>query len=127
MLDVLEKSLTFFLNLSPTIVVKNNDIFSHLIPNYFELIRRLCYFLRPFYPRGKEPTQELYSSSRRTAVVPLFKNCMHFFGYISGLGNVASPSSNEHGSWWASNEHPTFRLRGGDVTTSPSLPQNVKF
>ena len=79
MLDVLEKSLTFFLNLSLTIVVKNNDIFSHLIPNYFELIRRLCYFLRPFYPRGKEPTQELYSSSRRTAVVPLFKNFMQFF------------------------------------------------
>ena len=63
------------------------------------------YNIKTIYPRGKGPTQELYSSSRRTAVVPLFKNYMQFFffGYFSGLGNVASPSSNEHGSWWASN------------------------
>ena len=65
---------------------------------------------------GKGPTQELYSSSRRTAVLPLFKNYMKFFfGYFSGLGNVASPIM-------VSLEHPTFRLRGGDVTTSPPLP-----
>ena len=36
-------------------------------------------FFKTIYPRGKGPTQELYSSSRRTAVVPLFKNYMHFF------------------------------------------------
>ena len=58
------------------------------------------------YPRGIGPTYELYSSSRRTVVVPLLKNYMHFFGYFSVLGNVASPSSNEHGSWWASNIRP---------------------
>ena len=37
------------------------------------------YCLRSFYPRGIGPTYELYSSSRRTAVVPLLKNYMHFF------------------------------------------------
>ena len=63
--------------------------------------------VKTIYPRGKGPTQELYSSSRRTAVVPLFKNYMDIFiGYFSGLGNVSSPSSNEHGSWWASNIRP---------------------
>ena len=35
--------------------------------------------IKTIYPRGKGPTQELYSSSRRTAVVPLFKNYMQFF------------------------------------------------
>ena len=52
--------------------------------------------IKIIYPRGKGPTHELYSSSRRTAVVSLFKNYIQFFGFFSGLGNVASPSSNEH-------------------------------
>ena len=56
------------------------------------------------YPRGIGPTYELYSSSRRSAAVPLLKKYMQFFfGYFSGLGKIASPSSNEHGSWRASN------------------------
>ena len=35
--------------------------------------------LKIIYPRGIGPTYELYSSSRRTAVVPLLKNYMQFF------------------------------------------------
>ena len=35
--------------------------------------------IKTIYPRGKGSTQELYSSLRRTAVVPLLKNCMQFF------------------------------------------------
>ena len=50
------------------------------------------------YPRGIGPTYELYSSSRRTAVVPCLRTTCNCFGYFSGLGNVASPSSNEHQS-----------------------------
>ena len=57
--------------------------------------------IKIIYPRAKGPTQELYSSSRQTAVVPVLKNYMQFFGYFSGLGNNAPPSRNEHGSWWA--------------------------
>ena len=38
--------------------------------------------IKTHYPQGKGPTQELYSSSRRTAVVPLFKNYMQFFVVI---------------------------------------------
>ena len=36
-------------------------------------------FFKIIYPRGIGPTYELYSSSRRTAVVPLLKNYMQFF------------------------------------------------
>ena len=46
--------------------------------------------LRSFYPRGIGPTYELYSSSRRTAVVPLLKNYMQFFLVIF-LGWVMLP------------------------------------
>ena len=77
--------------------------------------------LKTIYPRWKGPTQELYSSSRRTAVVPLFKNYIQFFWFFSGLGNVVSPSSNEHGSWWASNIR-LFDWEAETRTTSPPLP-----
>ena len=64
-------------------------------------IREKCVIkikVKTIYSRGKGPTQQLYSSSRRTAVVPLFKNfTCNFFGYFSGLGNVDSPSSNDTG------------------------------
>ena len=79
--------------------------------------------IKTTYPRGKGPRQELHSSSRRTAVVPLFKNYMQFsLLFFSGLGNVASPSSNEHGSWWASNIQPfDWRRRRNHFTTASPL------
>ena len=46
------------------------------------------HLIKIIYPRGKGPTQELYSSSRRTAVVPLFKNYMQLFFLVSFLGWV---------------------------------------
>ena len=49
--------------------------------------------LKTVYPQGKEPTCQLFSSSQRTAVLPLFNIYMQFFGYFSGLGNVLTCSN----------------------------------
>ena len=49
---------------------------------------------------------------------PCLRTTSKFFWLYSGLGNVASPLSNMVGL-----EQPIFRLRGGDVTTSPPLPK----
>ena len=64
-----------------------------------------CFFCAYFnfktiYLRWKGPKQELYSSSRRTAVVPLFKNYMQFFlviflGWVMLLHPQAT--STDHG------------------------------
>ena len=53
--------------------------------------------VKTIYPQGKEPAYELFSSSRRSAVV--LKTVKQQAVIIMGL------------------EHPTFRLRGGGVTT----------
>ena len=46
----------------------------------------LAYVIKIIYPRGIGPTYELYSSSRRTAVVPLLKkNYMQFFWLFFGV------------------------------------------
>ena len=56
--------------------------------------------LKIIYSRGIGPTYELYSSSRRTAVVPLLKNYMQFFLVIF-LGWIMLPhpkaTSTDHG------------------------------
>ena len=62
-------------------------------------IKKLLYF-KTIYPRWKGPTQELYSSSLRTAVVPLFKNYMLivlviFLGWVMLLHPQAT--STDHG------------------------------
>ena len=85
-------------------LICDSKTFSKSGPLYFftisSLVRKVVIFsqlsvirIKTIYPRGKGPTQELYSSSRRTAVVPLFKNYMQFLlgffllvfvGYFSG-------------------------------------------
>ena len=72
------------------------------------------------YPRGKGSTYELYSSPREADVASLFKNYIRYFGYFSWLVNVASPSTNEHGTWWASNIRPSIvRWKPNHFTTTP--------
>ena len=72
---------------------------------YFHLS---LYYTKTIYPRGKGPTQELYSSSRRTAVVPLFKNYMQFFFLVIFLGWVMllhpQATSTDHGGPRTSDE-----------------------
>ena len=46
--------------------------------------------IKTIYPRGNGPTQELYSSSRRTAVVNLFKT-IAVLKDVSGVEVVTSP------------------------------------
>ena len=56
--------------------------------------------LKTIYPRWKGPTQELYSSSRRTAVVPLFKNYIQFFWFFFWAGVMLfhpQATSTDHG------------------------------
>ena len=66
-------------------------------------------------PQGKGPTNELFSSSRRTAVVSLLKIYTQCFCYFSGL--VMLPHPQARARIMVGLEHPTFRLRGRDVTT----------
>ena len=50
-------------------------------------IGRTPYFkVKTIYPRSKGPTEELYSSSRRTVVLPLLKNYMQFFWLLFWAG-----------------------------------------
>ena len=46
------------------------------------LTYRFFLFFTIIYPRGIGPTHELYSSSRRNAVVPLLKIFSYFYGGI---------------------------------------------
>ena len=55
--------------------IQSNLVFHSGFYNMFTLKIKI----KTIYPRGKGPTQELYSSSRRTAVVPLFKSHKYYF------------------------------------------------
>ena len=68
--------------------------------------------IKTIYPRGIGPTKELYSSSRQTTVVPLFMNYMNFFWLFT---------LKQRARIMVGLEHPTFRLRGVDLTASPPL------
>ena len=59
--------------------------------------------LRPFIHGERTNTRAVQLITANRCCAPV---CNLFFGYFSGLGNIASPSSNEHGTWWASNIRP---------------------
>ena len=66
-------------------------------------------FLKPLRPITQEGKNEYASCTvhhGEPLLCPCLKTTCNFISYFSGLGNVASPSSNEHGSWWASNIRP---------------------
>ena len=58
--------------------------------------------VKTIYPQGKEPKYELFSSLKRIAVSTLVYNYAFFWIFLTGLGNVTSPSSSEQGLCWAS-------------------------
>ena len=60
-------------------------------------------FFKTIHPRGKDQHKSCSAHHGEPLLCPCLRTTCNFFGYFSGLGNVASPSSNEHGSWWASN------------------------
>ena len=80
----------------------HSGIFADNISRSSEKKQRGKFFktFKIIHPRGMGPTYELYSSSRRTAVVPLLKNYMQFFLVIF-LGWVMLPhpqaTSTDHG------------------------------
>ena len=69
----------------------------------------LCFLfkfkIKTIYPRGRTNTRAVQLITANRCCTPVLTTCS-FFGYFSGLGKIASPSSNEHGSWWASNIRP---------------------
>ena len=78
-----------------------------LYPSFIYRPRRLRLRLKPFIHRGKDQHKSCTAHHGEPLLCPCLRTtCNFFFGYFSGLGNVASPSSNEHGSWWASNFRP---------------------
>ena len=81
--------------------------------------------IKIIYPRGVGPIYELYSSSRRTAVVSLLKNYMQFFLVIF-LGWVMLPRSQATST---DQGGPRTSDLSREVTTSPLLPfiYNVLF
>ena len=61
----------------------------------------------PFIHGGKDQHKSCTAHHGEPLLCPCLRTtCNYFFGYFSGLRYVASPSSNEHGSWWASNIRP---------------------
>ena len=58
--------------------------------------------LRTFIHGGKDQHKSCTAHHGESLLCPCLRTTCNFFGYFSGLGNFASPSSNEHGSWWAS-------------------------
>ena len=95
------------------------DVYS-MRSSKFESVNNCCKifeldWFKTIYPREKGPTQELYSSSRRTAVVPLFKNYMLFFGYFLGWVMLLHPqaTSTDHGGPHGDYEDLFIRLSYG--------------
>ena len=89
---------------------------------YGNIVFFSAYFqIKIIYPRGIGPTYELYSSSRRTAVVPLLKNYMQFFLVIF-LDWVMLPhpqaTSTDHGGPRTS-DLSIERRRRNHFTTAP--------
>ena len=70
------------------------------------------------YPQGTGPTYELFSSSRRIAVVLLVDIYMQFFWHIFWAWCL---TLKQRARIMVGLEHPTFHLRGEDVTTLPPL------
>ena len=62
--------------------------------------------LRPFIHGGKDEHKSCTAHHGEPVLCPCLRTTCNLFGYFSGLGKVASPSSNEHGSWWAWNIRP---------------------
>ena len=86
-------------------------------------------FSKTIYPRGKGPTQELYSSSRRTAVVPLFKNYMQLFLVIFlGWAMLPHPqaTSTDHGGPRTS-DLSIERRRRNHFTTAPQSKTKLNW
>ena len=63
----------------PLLETDISNLKSELLFLVFDRSRSLDTHYKIIYPRGIGPAYELYSSSRRTAVVPLLKNYMQFF------------------------------------------------
>ena len=64
------------------------------------MIKALLLFavlLRPFIHGGKDQHKSCTAHHGEPLLCPCLRTTCNFFGYFSGLGNVASPSSNEHG------------------------------
>ena len=84
--------------------------------------RDICSLLRPFIHKRKDQNMsvQLIITTQLTAVVPLLRIYMHLF-LVVFLGWAMLPhpqtTSTDHGGPRSSN----FRLRGGEVTTSPLL------
>ena len=79
--------------------------------------------IKTIYPRSKGSTDELYSSSRRTVVVPLLKNYMQFFLFIFlGWVMLPQPQATSTARIMVGLEPPTLPMTSRDVNTSPMHP-----
>ena len=109
--------------------VHNGHTFCPFPPLFMAIMGTYRYFCydpnhsKIIYPRGMGPTYELYSSSRRTAVVRLLKNYMQFFLVIF-LGWVMLPhpqaTSTDHGGPRTS-DLSIERRRRNHFTTAPPI------
>ena len=77
--------------------------------------------LKTVYPREKGPKQELYNSSRQIAVVCFLRSTCNFFWLFFWAGYCCF-TIKQRARIMVGLEHPTIRLRGGDLTTSLPLP-----
>ena len=84
----------------------------------------LQYFSRRFIHKRTDQHKSCSALHGEPRLCPCLKTTCNFFGYFSETRNAVSSSSNENLSS-KSLEHPAFRLRGRDVTTSPSLPYQL--
>ena len=78
--------------------------------------------LRPFIHGGKDQHKSCTAHHGEPLLCPCLRTHAICLGYFSGLGNVAF-TLKQRARIMVGLDHPTFRLRGGDVTTSPPLPK----